>query len=437
MQEDLLHYLWEIRIAGTRKLQTTCGQSLEIVHPGTRNANQGPDFLFSRLLIGGLSWAGHVELHVNASDWAAHGHGADPHYKNVILHVVWNADAEVYCEGTLLPCLELGPVVPEALMKRYEGLMHAANRLPCHALVAGVPGERKAIWFERLMVERFQQKCEEVREEWISCDSDWEAMFFRRVARYLVAPVNGEAMTMLCARLPLQALRKLRHDPLALEAALLGTAGMLGNAAADPYVKDLQREYDFLQRKLGFEALGPAQWKFLRMRPAQFPDLRLAQLAALLFQRHNWLGDILELTKPRESHAFFDVTPSEYWATHSHLGAPASRYRRKAIGKAAADVLLINAICPVMFAYGSMQSLNIYCERARELLQSVPPEYNTCSRLWKSHNFVLENAGHSQAGLQLYRKYCVDKKCTRCMIGDFLLKKTIGTFQNQAFVNPK
>ena len=240
-------------------------------------------------------------------------------------------------------------------------------------------------------------------------------------------------MSALCSRLPLHALRKLRHDPLALEAALIGTAGMLSGAAADPFVNDLQREYKFLQQKFGFEPLGPAQWKFLRMRPAHFPDLRLAQLAALLFQHHNWLGKMLELTDAREFRAFFDVSPSPYWATHAHLGAPDTKHRHKAIGKDAAEVVLINAVCPILFAYGSMQSMNTYCERALVLLQALPPEHNVCCRLWKSHNFVLESAGHSQAGLQLYRKYCVDKKCTRCMIGDFLLKKTIGTFQNQAF----
>lgn len=431
MKEDLIQYFWKSKFLVQQQLLTTRGEKLLIRSTGTFNTDQGPDFLFAQIEIDGVIWVGHVEIHIRASDWNTHGHDADPHYSNTILHVVWESNKEICLNGNPLACLEVKNLFPSELLTRYDALMHSGNPVPCHHHLTSVSQSLKNIHFESLMVERFEMKTKKMMEDWLKQGSDWEALLFCKVATYLVAPVNSKAMECLLQQIPYSLLTKYRHEVFLLEALLLGASGLLNNQ--DPYAMALSKEFHFLQKKHHLNVLNPVQWKFLRMRPAHFPTLRLAQLASLLYHRQAWFSYFLNSNELKDFFAFFKLEPSVYWKTHYHFGKTSSLAQHKLMGEDVLNIVFINAIFPILFAYGSAQCDQRQCQKALRLIEETKVESNRITQMWKNYNFVLRHAGHSQAGIQLYQTYCVPKKCTSCMIGNVILKSGCLSDSNQAY----
>ncbi|MBK9109390.1 MAG: DUF2851 family protein [Saprospiraceae bacterium] len=432
MKEDLIQYFWNSKTLAQQALFTTTGEKLVIRSPGLLNADQGPDFLFARIEIGGVLWVGHVEIHVRSSDWNLHGHVEDPHYNNTILHVVWESNTEIQLHGSPLACLEIKDYLPRELFMKYEQLMLSELPIPCHHQLTNVSDSLKAIFIERLMIERFEVKTKKILQDWQNLGSDWEALLFHKIATYLVAPVNMNAMEALLCRVPFTLLNKYKHDLFMLEALLLGTAGLLQAPGEDQYAKALKKDFQFLQKKHLIHSLDPVEWKFLRMRPAHFPSLRLAQLASMLHSKELWLSFVLETDQIKDLIPFFKIEPSSYWKMHYHFGKTSAKTSSRIIGDFALNVVFINAVCPVLFAYGSIQSEEKHCQKALRFLETLKVESNRITHMWKNYNFVLRHAGHSQAGIQLYQSYCVHKKCTSCMIGNVILKCGVHSDSNQA-----
>lgn len=432
MKEDLIQYFWNTKTLAQQELFTTKGEKLVIRYPGHLNCDQGPDFLFARIEIGGILWVGHVEIHIRSSDWKTHGHVEDPYYKNTILHVVWESNIEIQLHGNPLACLEIKNYLPRELLLKYEHLMHSELPIPCHHQLTTVSDSLKAIFIESLMVERFEMKTKKIFQDWQKLGSDWEALLFHKIASYMVAPVNIKAMESLLRQVPFSLLCKYKHDLILLEALLLGTAGLLQAPGEDLYARTLIKDFQFLQKKHQIHNLEPVEWKFLRMRPAHFPTLRLAQLATLLHSKELWFSFILETEHLKDLSKFFKLEPSPYWKMHYHFGKTSAKESNRFMGDSVLNVIFINAICPVLFAFGSIQSDQKQCQKAMRFLEALKLESNRITHMWKNYNFVLRHAGHSQAGIQLYQSYCVHKKCTSCMIGNAILKSGVHSDSNQA-----
>lgn len=431
MKEELLHYLWNSKALVAYSLYGSKKECIRIINPGIFNRDQGPDFLFAQIEINKVLWVGNVEIHIKASDWHKHLHTSDPNYNNIILHVVWENDIEVRLHGQLLTCVELKKFVPVEFLEQYRNLMGSINRVPCQHFLGLIDPIVKANVLERLMIERLEIKTDLIRKELEILKSDWEELMYRKIAHYLVAPVNCEPMEELCKNLPLELIRKLSHDVRLIESSLFGASGFLANPGTDEYHKELTREYSFLKKKYNIEEIPVFSWKFLRLRPAHFPSTRLAQWAALLHKHPRIFSKIIEVNSIGELLDVFEVQTSPYWSEHYHF----RKAKKKAflgIGQNARKVIIVNAICPILFAYGQINSRPEICSKAMLFLEKLKYESNTISRMWKSFNFVMKHAGHSQAGIQLFHEYCVQKKCTQCQIGHIILKQSLCSIQDQA-----
>ncbi|MBK6544693.1 MAG: DUF2851 family protein [Saprospiraceae bacterium] len=422
MKEDLIQFIWRSKVLLSNKLFTSNGSLIEVLHPGLFNTNQGPDFLFAKILLDGVLWAGHVEIHVKASDWNLHKHQLDPNYQNIILHVVWQHDIDIFYNQSPLACLELKDLVDPVLVRNYQGLMQNERSLACSPFLNYIPDSLKSIQLERMMIERLEDKTEKMKQELQLLQWDWEALLYRKLAHYMVAPMNSDAMAHLCEILTWKLLIKGYHDHTILEAMLFGTAGMLADDHQDAYYQGLQSEFKHLQLKYGIVPINAIEWKFLRLRPSHFPSLRIAQLAAFLYKEHQLFSKIIESDSLNEIYGYFDESPNEYWNSHFIFGKPSKEWKHAKIGTQTRDILIINVIVPILFAYGVIQNREELKEKALFFLQKLKTEKNHIVHMWKSYNFTLDHAGHSQGGIQLYQRYCNEKKCTSCLIGNEILK---------------
>ncbi len=418
MEEQLLHFLWHRKLFSNHSLLSTEGEEIDILHPGTPNQDQGPDFLQARIRIGTHLWAGHVEIHVRSSAWYMHHHDHDPHYQNVILHVVWKEDQPVYTGDRLrLPCLELEGRVDPGLLQRYHHLMNNEEWVPCATTLLQVPGLIRSSWLERMMAERLESKTTRLTDLLDRTGQHWEQAFFALLARQLGAPSNGETMESLCTRIPWNILRKHGDRIDQLEAILFGCAGMLTNAIRDPYVLHLKTEYLFLRRKYDLAAMPGLHWKFMRMRPMHFPTLRIAQLARIIHE----VPLFVALLEKKESAEVwinrFRVQPhAEFWETHYHFTSPSPR-STKQLGRSTAASLVINVVAPVTFLYGKVQGQPGMKAHALELLSTLPPEENAITSSWKTHGWPAGDAGQSQGLLHLKKNYCDARRCMHCAVG--------------------
>src|SRR5687767_1363412 len=356
MQEQLLHFIWQRKLFNHTALQTTEGQPVEILHPGFANQDQGPDFLQSRIRIGDHIWAGHVEIHVSSSSWYVHTHDTDPHYNNVILHVVWEEDQPVISlEGVRIPCIELHSRVEKDLLLRYNHLMENSGWIPCEDELVNVPDIIKTSWLDRLMSERLEYKTGYIRQVLERCGNDYEQAFFVMLARHMGAPANSDAMENLALKIPLQILRKHGDRIDQIESILFGVAGMSGKENGTGYPLELKKEFDFLKSKYGLSVIPALQWKFLRMRPAHFPTIRIAQLAVIISQTTHFISLLTKEIGTTEWIKLFSVKPDNaYWNDHYHFKS-ASPPCEKKLGKETAISIVINLVIPFMFFYGKEQ----------------------------------------------------------------------------------
>lgn len=423
--EQLLHYVWKHKLFPLAPLATTEGQEVEVIDPGLHNRGAGPDFFNAKVRIGGTIWVGNIELHDKASQWFAHGHDRDTAYDNVVLHVVGEADAQATTASRRRPPQLVLPV-PEHVQHNYDALLHADACPPCHATAAALPRLAQHSWMSALQTERLQQKTEAIEARARAAGGSWEQAFFITLARCFGFGVNGDAFETWAMNLPLAAAAHHRDDIFQIEALFMGQAGLLNVAsvpprrqletAADDYFQRLGREYGYLAHKFALTPCDGRMWRFLRLRPQNFPYLRIAQLVALYASRRCSLGIMADCRTLDDVRRMLHTEATQYWHTHYTFGQE-SRPGNKQLSRASANVLTINAVVPMLYAYGRHTSQDALCDRAFAFLEQLGAEDNSVVRTWRQCGLAVDNAGDSQALIQLKQQYCDRKDCLRCRFG--------------------
>ncbi len=423
MKEDFLHFLWRTRRFAFENLTTTRGVPLEVLHVGTHNLHSGPDFSNARIRIGDTLWAGNIEIHIKASEWYQHRHQDDPAYANVILHVVLEEDQPVQRPGfeDYIPCLELHSRLPARALKMYHSLQQSKQWIPCQHFFHTTKAITRDLWIDRLMVERLEEKTQDMHRALQALKQDWEALFFRFLARNFGLKVNAEPFDQLARATPWKLLQQYRNRRVLLEALLFGQAGMLGRDFKDSYPQQLQREYAHLQKKHQLKPIPVTSWRFMRLRPANFPTIRIAQLAQLIFQSNHLFSKLLAVQRIKEVENMFAVSLSNYWKTH-YVFDKSAKAHPKSLGTSAIHLLVINTIAPLLFFYGKERDEPKHRETALRLLEALPAESNAILGQWESLGLKPESAYQSQGLLQLKNRYCEQKRCLECAIGHDILQ---------------
>ncbi len=423
LTEELFQHIWQFRLFRTIHLCTIDGEPVQIIHPGVHNRDAGPDFTAARIRIGNTLWAGNVELHLRTSDWYRHGHHRNGQYSNVILHVVFEHDVTDYDAGHMPPCLALQQQIPKMLLQRYESFRHLAAFVPCEEQAAQVPGLIWQNWKERLLIERWERKTTTLHTWLLQTAHNWEEVCYRAIAQSFGMPVNAGPFLQLAQSLPHMLLARHRPCLLQLEALLFGQAGMLEGRFQDEYPLRLQDEYKYLRYKYKLQPIPAHSWKWLRMRPASFPTLRIASMAALLHQTPHLFSRILDAESLDSFEQLFTVQPSAYWQEHYRFDGP--RTQTRCHGRLAVHNILINTILPMLFLYGREKGLSYYQERALQFMDTLPAEENKISKAWEQMGVSQQTALDSQALLQLKQRYCDEKRCLHCAVGAKLLRDGI------------
>ena len=417
MDEYLLQYIWNSRYFNATELKSTDGQSLQIIDPGKLNSDQGPDFLFAKVRIGDTLMMGHIEIHVKASDWILHRHSGDSHYKNVILHVVWQNDKSI---DLPFPTLELQSRISKIGLTRYQHLKDMRNNIPCEKLIKGRGSISLETFADDLVIERFEMRTQQILSNLPALRGNWEELAWRKLAYYLGGNKNGEAMEVLFASIPFRTIMACANNRKEIEAILFGQAGFLNPNFIDSYPNDLYKEYKYLKQK--YQLKQPQlQWMFFRMRPSNFPTLRIAQLAAILNTSKHLMGTILSEKQTILVKELFSTTVSSYWTNHFTF-EKVSSIQNKNTGVHTQEKIMVNVIAPLMYAYGAYHNLMAFKIKAAELLLMIKPEENKITKTMKSLGFTNANAFDSQALTQLNTSYCNAKKCLQCAVGIGLIR---------------
>lgn len=425
MQEDYLHYIWLHKKFEALNLQTTQGEPVDIVFAGWHNHNSGPDFFNAQIRIDSQLWAGNVEIHVKASDWFVHGHEKDPNYDNVILHVVWEDDTEVFRkDNSVVPTLVLRPLVPKVALNRYHRLFSKDRRwIYCEKDFETVNDFCIQNWLERLYFERLENKSGDIDKLLEASANDWEAVLFKMLAKNFGLKVNGDAFLSLSNSFDFSVIRKQRSQLLSLEALLFGQAGLLNSDAQEAYVSELRSEYNLLKQKFGLLREGVMPPLFFRLRPSNFPTIRLSQLANLYHSCEHLFSEVIDNDSIEALHTLFSVSASPFWEAHYTFGKTSKR-RKKTLSRSFIDLLIMNTIIPIKFSYAKYRWLQVD-EEILEIIRHIPSEKNTIVDKYNDLKPVATSALQSQALLQLKNEYCDKNKCLQCAIGHDLLKGNV------------
>lgn len=419
MQEAFLHHVWKLGKFDLHGLKTTDGDEISLIHRGQWNHHAGPDFLNARIKIGPLFWEGHVEIHLTAKEWSEHQHQSDPAYNNVILHVVLEDNAPAFtANGQSIPTLELKDRIPAGLMSRYAQLRKNLDPIPCRKFLPELDRLRQLQWIERLAINRLERKANRILQNW-DLKKDGEQAFFALLCSYAGGKVNQEAYQHLSEKTEITKIWKIRSFPQQIEAYLLGLAGLIPHQPVDVYGKLLHREFEFLKRKWGLRPIDAVEWRFFRMRPANFPTIRLAQLSALYAKRGRWLPWILEASY-EEIVSEMSVQLPGYWRNH-YVFDRLSKTQEKPVGKAQIHKWIINVIAPLRMAFHLLDNQTPLSRSAVNLLEKLPPEFNKQIRNWTAADIHADNALHSQGLLELRNEWCNKRKCLRCAFGAYFL----------------
>jgi hypothetical protein len=424
MKEEFLHYLWKYSLYDKDSLVDNENNRIVVINPGDYNRDSGPDFFNARLLIAGTEWAGNVEIHIKASHFISHGHNHDHAFDNVILHIVADNDKRVFNSRNE----ELLTVVvkyDQGLYEKYRDLINNPFVIACHNEIGKSDRFLFMSWLHSLLVERLQAKTDAVMKIFTETGNDWEETFYRMLTRYFGFRVNTEPFEMLANALPFKVIRKHSDSRFQIEALLFGTAGMLEEALfrealSDKYYKDLIKEYRILKAKYSLQPLHGWIWKFSRLRPVNFPTVRISQLSAMLSAADGLFSRTLEAAEIRQLKSLFEVSASSYWDDHYIFGKM-SRKISKNTGNQATDIFLINAVIPLIFIYGRFHDKSDVCEKALSFLESTGPETNSVTRDWESAGVKVESAFYTQALLQLSDEYCRKRRCLECRIGSRII----------------
>lgn len=419
--EQLLHYVWKHKIFPLKELKTTTGQQVEVIDTGLANTDAGPDFFNAKLKLDGVLWIGNIEIHERSSDWFKHGHHADTGYNSVILHIASEIDTEISrSNGERIPQIQL--ICPEAVRTNYKELLETDSYPPCYRIIPSLPPFTAHSWMTALQMERFEQKATLLNERLKRCQGNWEDAFFITLARNFGFGLNGDAFETWAHRLPFRAVDKHRNDLFQIEAIFFGQAGMLEDSDGDGYYLRLKKEYTYLQHKFELIPMDASLWRFLRLRPANFPHIRIAQLACLYHRAYGLLSRIMETETLQGVRDILKGGTSEYWLTHYTFGG-SSPSRPKTLSNTSLDLLIINTVVTFLYAYGLHKGNRVLCARAGSFLEELKAENNYITRMWEQCGMKASNAADSQALIQLKKEYCDKKKCLYCRIGYEYLKR--------------
>jgi len=424
MKEEFLHFLWKYNLFDTDKLIDNEGNKIQVISPGEYNRDSGPDFFNARLRIGGLEWAGNVEIHIRASDFDNHRHNSDPAFDNIILHVVAENDRIVFnSQGEEVPTASL--IFDPAVLEKYVSLVNNPFIIACQTGISELDPLHIRHWLGSLVIERLQEKSEHIMTIFSKTGNDWEETFYRLLSRYFGFRVNTEPFEMLASALPFRIIRKHSDNIFQLEALLFGTAGLLDEglfreAVEDEYYLSLIKEYKILSSKYTLHPVHGWLWKFSRLRPANFPTVRISQLAAMLSTTGGLFSRTIEARDIKTLKSLFEVTASGYWDDHFVFGRKSRSYA-KAAGSQAADILLVNAVIPILFIYGRCRDTQEICDRALSFLEELDTEDNSIINEWKTAGIDADSALISQALIQLRNCYCRKRRCLECRIGARLI----------------
>ncbi|MGB3948285.1 MAG: DUF2851 family protein [Bacteroidia bacterium] len=422
MTEEFLHYIWKFKLFNQLDLKTTSGETIEIIKAGTHNFDSGPDFFNAQLKIGETLWAGNVEIHIAASDWEKHAHQYNKAYDNIVLHVVFNADKAINrASGESIPTLELKNRIPEKVYENYLSFSTSKDWIPCEKQITDTPSFVINSTLDKLLLERLERKSISINNSLNLNNNNWEETFYQHLARNFGFKVNAEPFELLAKSLPSLVLAKHKSSLLQIEALLFGQAGFLNQHYNDAYLQNLQNEYVFLKHKFKLNAIDEHLWKFLRLRPVNFPTIRIAQFANLVFNSSHLFSKIIEINTFTELKKLMNVDVSEYWQTH-YMFDKASTAKTKHLGEEALNNIIINTVVPFLFVYGKQKDNEKYCERALQFLEQTPGENNSIIKKWEVLKMPIKTAYSTQALLQLKNEYCTSKKCLNCSVGNYLLK---------------
>lgn len=415
--EEFLYYIWQFRKWDKDvPFLSTHGEKIEVISPGQRNGDAGPDFTNAKVKINNVLWVGNVEIHVKSQDWLVHNHQQNKAYHNIILHVVYLQN-HTHTLGNF-STIELKDKISLDLISKYQKLNNPNHFIPCEALVAEIDTTHIAAFEERLFVQRLETKSKQLSRRITNLKGDWEALLFEEMGYTFGLKINAEPFRNLARSFPFTVLQKNKTNAAAL---LFGQAGFLENPQ-DKYSKNLYNAYAFLAHKYQLTSLAPHLFKYFRLRPANFPGVRIAQWTAVYTKSTSLFQDLIELDKIDDFHTFFrGIKTDDYWDSHYKLNQKSSRIYPKEISKNWVNLFLINTWIPILYTYGIFIG-NHYFERITHLMTQIPPEENKTIQNFKRLGIKVEHALSSQAFLELKKNFCNQKKCLHCNLGNQILK---------------
>lgn len=451
--EQLLHYTWKHQLFPLQQLTTEDGQIVEVINPGRHNTDAGPDFLDAKVKIGGILWVGNVEIHLRTSDWFRHHHDTDPAYGNIILHVAADIDIPLtYSNGSPVPQLRLG--IPQPVQENYDSLQDSDMTPRCASVLPSIPSISKSSWMSALHIERLELRTSQIMARLGRLQHNWEDTLFVTIARNFGFGKNGDAFETWAHSIPMAAVGKHRDNLFQIEAIFFGQAGLLEDAetsksrirnsainqsselsadrhivqstdrSQDDYYLRLRREYLYLRQKFSLSPIDPALWKFLRMRPQNFPHIRIAQLAMLYYTGKMNLSKLLNADSIEEISYMLHTQVSDYWRTHYTFNSTESPIKDKQVSKASLQLIIINSIVPMLFAYGKYKHDEATCTKALDFMERLKPEKNHIITSWAQVGVQCANAADSQALIQLTHEYCDKHDCIRCRFGNEYISRT-------------
>lgn len=424
MKEEFIFFLWQYSLYDSDGLSTTMGEKVKVINPGIFNYDSGPDFFAARVEIDGTILVGNIEIHLNSSNWYHHKHQDDAAYSNIILHVVMNHDKEILdIRNNPIPVIELKDKFDKGLLERYSGILASKSWVACEKFVSSTNSVILTSWLSRLLVERLERKAEEIRKFYEYFGNNWEQTFYYFLARNFGFKVNATPFALLAQQTPYNLLARLKNDPIRLEALLFGQAGMLHDNFKDAYPALLLKEYQFLRHKYNLTPIEKSLWKHSKLRPSNFPSIRISQFAQLVFKSTGLFSKLIEANNLNQLKELLTVDCSAYWREH-YLFDKQSVSRTKSLGRDAITNILINTIVPLKFVYGTDTLRHDLREGALTLLSSLPAECNSIIINWSKIGIHPSNAGEGQALLELKKNYCTPKKCLRCSIGHHFIRKS-------------
>jgi hypothetical protein len=423
MSEDFLYYIWQYKLFSKKQLLTTNQQEIRIKKAGVHNKNEGPDFLNAHLEIENQLWVGNVEMHIKSSDWYLHKHEEDINYDAVTLHVVWEHDATVFMKNDQpLPTFVVKDFVDKNILQNYNNLFYQKqNWIPCEHQIENIDEFLIDNWLERLYFERLEQKSIFIKELLKKSNDDFEAVLFQLLAKNFGLKVNGDAFLQMANSVDFSVVRKVRFDENQLTALFFGQAGFLEEAIEENYHQQLKQEYEYLKHKHHLQPISKNTFQFFRMRPQNFPTIRIAQLASLFFTHQNLFSKLININKKEDFYSLFNFDIQEFWQTHYTFEKDSKKSPKK-LTKSFIDLVLINTIIPLKFVYLKSRG-KVDEQDFLSLIKQISSEKNSIISKFSELEIKSKNAMESQALLELKNNYCTKKRCLQCAIGNSLLRK--------------